>query len=127
MAYIPKQGDGIIIPYNDKGHLFCIMNDPCKDGLCLLVMLTSIKDGRYYDDACVLGFGDHDFLKHPTYALYRMAETALAAHIVKMVDSGYFRCHDRFKPEIFDRLKRGLFSSENTTRSVEKYANSVGI
>ena len=79
--YRPGRRSTILIPYNEVRHLFLIMNDPCPEGMCLSLMITSIKAGRIHDSTCILDVGDHDFIRHPSFVLYRMAETLKASHV----------------------------------------------
>lgn len=125
MGYSPYKGAGIRIPHNDVPHLFFVLNDPCKDGLCLLVMVSSIKDGRPYEEACVLDVGDHDFITHPSYIVYRIASQTRAAHIGNMVDKGYYKSDIDARSELLERVFQGLLASDEISGSMLRYAKSV--
>ena len=96
-------------------------------GQCLTVMVTSIKEGRAYDAACVLDVGDHPYITKRSYLLYRMADAQLADHISKMVELSYYEVNEDMGAEVFERIARGLFDSEEVKMRVIRYANSVGI
>lgn len=127
MAYVPYQRATLLIPFDDVPHLFFVLNDPCKDGLCLLAMLTSVKQNRYVDDACILKVGDHDFITRDSFVLYRMATYARASHIISMVTKEHYVPKPDVKKDVFERIVAGLWNSENTTGTTWKYAKSVGL
>lgn len=116
----------MLMPYNGVPHLFVILSDPCKDGLCLVVMLTSIKAKRVYDPSCILMPGDHPFVKHGTYALFRMAEQIRAPHIANMVNKGLFTKREDASENLLAALCEGLQQSEETRPRILKYAKKVG-
>lgn len=127
MAYIPHARACISIPFNEIPHLFVVLNDPCVDGLCLLVMVSSIREGRVHDATCILDDGDHPYIDHPSYIVYRLADTMPAARISKLVELKYYDPRVNMDPAIFARVLDGLFKSDETKQRVIKYANSVRI
>jgi len=127
MAYLPHARACLSIPFNEVPHLFVVLNDPCPAGECLLVMVSSIKDNRIHDAACVLDDGDHPYVDRPSYMVYRMAETMQAARISKMVELKYYEQRVNMDPAIFDKICAGLFASEETKLRIIKYAKAQGI
>ncbi|MAY30406.1 MAG: hypothetical protein CL627_14545 [Aurantimonas sp.] len=87
-------------------------------------MITSIKKNRFYDDACVLDVGDHEFITHPSYLLYRLAETDLAIHLSNMVQKRFYLQKQDFRPEVYDRIVDGLRISDELPSRVIAYAES---
>jgi hypothetical protein len=126
-GYRPYQKAGLLIDYNGSPHLFVTMNDPCPDGLCLLIMVTSVKQGRHYDSACVLDVGDHPFIRHPSFCLYRLAECIRAQHIAKMVDAGVYATKADFSPTVFVRIASGLYASPEVRPRIVTYARAQGV
>jgi hypothetical protein len=122
MTYTPYKGACLLMPYNEVPHLFFVLTATCPNGNCLITMLTSIKAGRYYDRACVLDVGDHDFIKAQSYILYRMAEQPRASHISKMVSKGYFVPRSDASNEVLIRVCDGLVASDDARLSDVKYA-----
>jgi hypothetical protein len=127
MPYKPSCGDCLLIPYNNVPHLFVVMNDPCKDKLCLLVMVSSIKENRHHDDACILKKGDHDFISRRSYVVYRLAETSLASHITNMVEKNFYVRKGTLSNEVFNRIVDGLETSSETRPTMLKFAREVGL
>jgi hypothetical protein len=90
-------------------------------------MITSIKDGKHYDEACVLNAGEHPFIKHPSFLLYRMAETTRATHISNLVGKKYYIPKEDFPEDIFGRISAGIRASDDTPLRIIRYADQVGI
>lgn len=127
MGYAPYELGAILIPYNEALHLFAVMNDPCADGLCLLLMVTSIKPKRSFDGTCILNDGDHEFLRHQSYIAYRIAQQARAVHIGRMVDQGFYQRKEDWEASVFNRIAAGLYASPETARGMIKYAQANNI
>lgn len=89
-----------------------------------MVMVTTIYPGRAYDGACVLDVGDHPFITHKSYMLYRMAETIRAEQIAKRIGQNYYIPKEDFESSVFNRIVAGLYGSENTKGRILKYAKS---
>lgn len=90
-------------------------------------MVTSIKPNKFHDPTCVLGDGDHDFIEHPSYLLYRMAETMPAAHIGKMVDKNFYITRDDLTEAVYSRIAAGIYQSDQTPLRIVRYARERGI
>lgn len=86
-------------------------------------MVTSIKLGRKYDDACELDVGDHPYLTKPSYLLYRMAECTSVRHIVNMVAKQYYNPRQDMSDPVLIKIIDGLYDSEDTKARIIKYAN----
>ncbi len=126
-GYLPYRTASFLKPINEVHHLFAVMNDPCAQHQCLIINVTSIKPNRYYDPACVLEVGDHPFIQHPSYVLYRMAETPLASHIGKMVDLNYYLTRDDWGDATFAKIVGGIRASDDTAGRIIKYADENNI
>ncbi|OQP87581.1 hypothetical protein BTR14_03155 [Rhizobium rhizosphaerae] len=103
------------------------MNDPCAQHQCLVINVTSIKEGRAHDSACELNPGDHPFIVHPSYVLYRMAETLHKARIGRYIDSGYYLSRNDWQPDVFARIAAGIYTSDETILRIVRYAKENGI
>ena len=122
MAYVPSARACLLIPFNDVPHLFVVLNDPCKDGQCLLVMLSSVKEGKPHDKTCVLNKGDHEFVDRPTFVVYRLANTVNAKHIGAMVDKKLYVKKQVMKEEAFVKIVQGLHASDEAKPFAISYA-----
>jgi ABC-type microcin C transport system duplicated ATPase subunit YejF len=103
------------------------MNDPDDEGDCLLVMASSIKQGRKIDEACRLAAGCHSFIQHATYIVYRIANRVSAMHIGNMVDKKYYVQKEDVTQRVYTNIRDGLYASEETPRRIANYARAVGI
>lgn len=81
--WIPETG-----PTSDphKGHLFVVLTDPCPEGAVLLVPICSQYERC--DKTCLVGAGDHPFLKHPSFVFYARLKTYVAAELVESEKAG---------------------------------------
>lgn len=127
MGYLPYEMAGLLMPYNDAPHLFAVMNDPCPEGLCLVLMITSVKERRYYDPTCVLNVGDHPFIRHPSWVAYRIADMPRANHIGNMVDKKLFVVKEDWDAAVFNRIASGIYNSDEAKLGVIKYATANNI
>jgi hypothetical protein len=126
-GYVPYRAASYIGPVNEVHHLYAVMNDPCAHQQCLVMNVTSIRPGKYHDPACELHVGDHPFVKHPSYILYRLAETMRADRIGKFVDLNYYLTKDDWHPEVFQRIINGIRESDDTPPRIVRYADENGI
>lgn len=85
-------------------------------------MITTLYPQKSFDDACILNIGDHDFIKHQSYLLYRMADTIKANKITKYVDKNFYIPKADFSPKVFNRITDGLYNSDNTRNRIIEYA-----
>lgn len=125
--YVPYRSASFLGPVNEVHHLFAVMNNPCLEQRCLLVNITSIKDGKYHDRACELGVGDHPFIKHPSYVLYRLADTMRADRISKLVGLNWYLTREDWDAKVFQRIVDGIRISEDTVPRIVRYADINGI
>ncbi len=72
--FVPVRGDTLLIlgtgPANDpdRGHLFILLTNVCSEGAILLAPIRSVRG--QHDRTCLLGVGDHRFLKGPSWISY---------------------------------------------------------
>ncbi|WP_373413732.1 hypothetical protein [Ensifer aridi] len=125
--YRPYRKASFLGPINEVHHLFAVMNDSCAEHQCLIINITSIKPHKSHDPTCVLEAGDHPFIQHPSYVLYRMAQTPRWSHIGRMVDLNYYLTRDDWGDEVFNRIAQGIYDSEETPLRIIRYAETNGI
>ena len=90
-------------------------------------MLTTLKVDRPCDKACVLTADEHEFIRHDSYIVYRLADTALAAHVSNMVEKRLYTPKQDVSEAVFKKIVAGLYASDNTKPRILRYAESVGL
>lgn len=122
MSYTPYRGGTIFIPTGPTGdHLFCILNDKCKDEQHLLVNFSSIKDGNFFDNTCVVEPGEHRFLRRQSYVNYSMADIQPAGRLSKMVDGWIYKPDADLSSDLLERICAGILQSRFIKRRVKRY------
>ena len=126
MPYLPARCDTVMVPSGPAGdHLFVITTDSCPAAKHLLVSVTSVKPGRHADTTCVLEAGDHPFVEHQSYVLYRNADIQSANRLGNMVDSWYYRRGAPATPELTDRILAGFEVSLFTPKFIVDYLATI--
>lgn len=122
MSYVPYKGGTLLVPSGPAGmHLFTILTNKCEHGFHLMVSVTSVKSGKTYDDACVYAGGEHPFITHPSYVLYRLAEQKRAESICNGVAKGYFIPREDMPPEELEKICAGITKSDFVSPWVIEY------
>jgi len=127
MTDLPYVKASYTAPFNDVYHLHAIMNDPCPQGLCLVINISSIKPDKYHDSACVLAVGEHKLITRASFVYYKMANTSSASHIKSMVEKKYYLAKDDWSELVFSKISLGLFNSGDVPKRIIDYAKTVGI
>lgn len=126
MAYVPYKGGTLLIPTGNSGyHLFVILTDRCAAGQHLLANFTSVPDTGAYDQTCLINPGEHPFVKHPSYVMYRLAEVQLAVRLTKMVNSMFYRVGDDADAALVAKMRAGIPVSLFTRQFVIQYNNTA--
>ncbi|NKL34519.1 hypothetical protein G9X64_04385 [Rhizobium sophorae] len=73
------------------------------------------------DDACILDVGDHEFIRHQSWIMYRKARLEEALTLDNGVQRGIFIPRQPMRPEVFDRVAVGICSSQHTPRKIKQY------
>jgi hypothetical protein len=106
-------------------HLFIILNDACKDGKHALASISSVKQGQFFDETCVIEANEHTFIKRKSFVKYNMARVLTTTHIVKCVEGWTFMPKDSISQEITDRMFAGALASDFTPIYVQKYLRTI--
>jgi hypothetical protein len=121
MPYTPYKKGTLLIPTGGTNHLFGIITDICAEGLHLIVNVTSINPTMKHDPACKISAGEHPFIKHDSYVLYRLADIQSAARLTRMVDSWVYRRHVDLSEELLTRMRDGVENSLFTPQRIIRY------
>ena len=122
--FLPYKKATLLLPTPGQGdikHLNIILTNPCQENHVLLISITTIRDGAYHDDACVLSVGDHPFIKHDSYVFYNKAEKVDAQLLIDAEKDGIISTKESLAEEVFARVVDGVNSSMHMTPSLKKY------
>ena len=111
----------------DGAHLNVILTNTCDQGNNLLVPICSVRDKRPHDKTCLLGKGDHDFIRHSSYVFYAGMRIYPADHIEKKLQDRYFRLRELLDERVFALVCAGLNNSEYSEPQFQAYyASRIG-
>jgi hypothetical protein len=123
MPYAVAKKATLLMPSGpDEGqHLYVIMTNPCDEGQSLLVSLSSIKEGRFHDPACIIEVGEHPFVTKRSYVEYRLSRIIRCDHITKCVDGWTFTPKADVSDDLYAKIAAGIGASEFSSKLTIKY------
>lgn len=107
-------GDILLIPNPrpDKKHYHVIVADVLENNMYVMVFISSIKDGREYDDSCILDSGDAPFIARLSYVVYSKLYFADKDDIDNRLSIGSIRYCGKISDDILRKVNDGAFKSE---------------
>ena len=88
-----------------------------------IVSVTS--DGPHISDrSCAFGSGDHQSIKHLSYALYRKARIITVNDLTAWLANSYASATTPMAPDVIDRIRSGALQSPFTPRDVQAAVRS---
>jgi hypothetical protein len=121
MSYVPYPRGTILIPTDTTQHLFIIITKQCEVGCHLLLNISSIRVGKFYDPACTFAGGEHPFIKQPSFVFYQMAEQKQAKSISDLVAKSYYSEKTALDQVHFAKVCAGIMQSKFTKPWVKDY------
>jgi hypothetical protein len=114
--WIPSTG-----PVHDpgRGHLFIILTDPGPDGMNLLVPVCTA--GKKFDSTCILGSGDHPFLKQKSFVAYYLVNTYAAEVLMEQEQKGIIEFRGMLDEKVFALVCNGVETSRQTAPIHKRY------
>lgn len=133
MNWEGKVGDAFFRPDGLKDHLNVVLFEPSKytqlgygNKICIVrVNITTLYVDKYYDSACIVKKGEHPFVQHDSYVLYRKLEIEDFEHVIKCVNDGPWRPADPVSAELLLRMQRGVNISGDTPRKYKVHLPEV--
>jgi len=96
-------------------HLNVVGTGPIEPpDMRLLIPISSIKDGVFYDQTCVLDVGEHPFITKPSFVFYRHIQQRSAAKISKCLENGDFIAKDCASDLLIAKIITGIPKSNFT-------------
>ncbi len=102
-------------------HLFVLITERCDNHSLLAVPICTIDAAVKHDDACVIAPGEHEFIRFPSYAMYKFARVLHSASISKMVALKSYVVRDDATEDLCLRLGHGLLNSRFVSRHIKQY------
>ncbi len=125
MSYFPQKKGTLLVPSGSKNHLYVIVTDSCAENRQLLVNVSTIYPETYYDNTCVIEAGEHPFIKHSSYIVYRQARIDRTEHLIKCVNGWVFRPSQPVSDDLLERISKGFLSSHHVSRLIKNYFRQV--
>lgn len=107
----------------ERGHLFIVLTNACSVGDHLLVPVCS--QHKRCDHACLLGAGDHNFIKKPSYIAYSHARRYSGSSLAQRVIDGDVTYRGLLKEQVFALVCAGLKESRLTPLAMKLYFSSI--
>lgn len=132
MPYVVERHATFLIPSGslknaDGLHLHIVATAPCQYEHCLLLTVSTIREGIWYDPTRTLEAGCHPFIKEPSYVNFAFSVVKKCASITKMVDGWVYHPKPDFPHDLTEYVLSGARESEMTPIYVLDYLTSVGL
>ena len=101
------------------GHLFIVLTRTCSNGQNLLVPVCTDR-GRA-DRTCLLGVGDHPFIRSPSFIMYAHLALYDAQVLHDGVKSNAFGAEGLLEERIFARVCMGVSQSPHSAPRYQRY------
>lgn len=100
------------------GHLFVVILDPEEITKNTIIVPIDTLRSKKQDQTTILDPGDHEFVKTKSFLNYNRAKIRSVTFIEQMIESGKAKIQPPMKPDVLDRIIRGLRKSEHTPQEV---------
>lgn len=123
MPFVPSKKKALLMPSGpahdlDRKHLFVILTEASKTGHYLLVPISSIKEGRFYDPTCEVATGEHPFVTTKSSLEYRFIQLKHGTAIIKGIESTLFIEKEAISESLYQRICAGI----TVSRHIPKWA-----
>lgn len=128
MNYLPKTGCTVFGIAGFTDHLIIICTDPifyseygCE--AVLSVNVTSWKNGALLlnDSTCVLEVGDHPFIRHKSFILYKEAVPLRVPSLISKIQLGELIPMEPMKEDVLSRILDGFNKSPEVSRKAKRF------
>lgn len=107
-------------------HLFILLNDPVHDKqLVLMVSISTIRPGRFHDTCCLLGPGDHPFIRNDSFVLYAKARIESVRTLEEGVRQRLLVPKAPMDRSVFARICEGVLISRHTPREIKNFFEPI--
>ncbi|OSI14209.1 hypothetical protein BV914_10740 [Neisseria dumasiana] len=128
--WLGNAGDAYFCSSGEKDHLFVVLFPPNKykengfgNRLCVVSVNFTSNNGGIIDDACVVNPGEHPFITHSSYVLYRKIQILDYEHLCNCVNQGVYRAAESVSPELLQKMIYGIKQSKSIPRKFKNLQN----
>jgi len=119
-AYLDHQATAM------AAHLWVVCAEPLSD-LDERVIVSVTSDGPHISDrSCPLEPGEHDFIKHRSFVLFRKARVVTVGDMTAWQSRGYLSPKAALEPDIANRIREAALISPYTPRAVRAAIRDCG-
>lgn len=104
-------GSCFMANYPTHAHLHIVVSDVTETSVTV-VFVSSVKEGREYDDACVLNKGDHPFIAHKSYIVYDKFQHYKKKDLEWSIKMGEFTVEPDVSQSVLERIRDGAKKSD---------------
>ena len=109
-------GSCFLASYPTHEHLHVIVSNVTETTVTA-VFVSSIKEGKEYDPACVLHKGDHPFIVHDSYIVYDKFIHFRKEDLEWQLKMGEYTTEPDVSTSLLDRIRTGAKQSEYLSKS----------
>ncbi|MBB1163222.1 hypothetical protein [Aquariibacter albus] len=104
----------------ERKHLHIVLTDPV-DGQVQVVSVSSIPQNNLYDGSCTLFAGEHPFVKHDSWVVYRFARLVKAQLLERKVADGEFIAKPVLDAKVYQFVVDGLLDSPQASPKMKQF------
>lgn len=123
----PYRKGTVLAPVSGSHHLHIVCNDPVHYPIhgCDCVLVVAISTIRpsplFHDPACILGEGDHEFIRHQSFVYYGDAVLWKIPNVITRTQSGELIPRQDMDEVVFQRVIGGFETSDFTPNKIRKF------
>lgn len=121
-----RLGMTFLAPSGPSGqHLFVITCGPNQTEIYgphnqyLIVNFSTIREGIYFDPACVIQPKEHEFFNSPSFAFYKYADNISESDLIKKISNGLFQVKQDCSSDLLHKVQVGASNSKHIRRDLK--------
>lgn len=131
MPFQPLKKATLLIPSGpprdpDRNHLWVVLTDPCPAEANLIISISSVKAGHFYDPACVIDAGAHRRITVQSWAVYKLCRAVHSVSLIKGEAAWLYRADDPVSDKLFEQLCKGVHETEHIAPRLRRYFEGKG-
>lgn len=107
-----------------KKHLYCVISDPDQSDNVLVISINRCKGHPSEKLSCILGPGDHSYIKEKSYVRFDLACECNEKKLVELSLTSKIKPFEKLKPEVLKRIQQTAKYTNAIPRGLKKYFNN---